>query len=124
MIKRTINIDDYWEVIVYYDVDYNLFHIISKDLAQIGCSKLQIRSIYNNMRKGSAKGVTVSSAQCETSVVLFNAHRSIADYINSIVHEAEHIKQSILDAYNVKDEGEEPAYTVGYIAMKMMEMFI
>lgn len=124
MIRRTIDIDGYWEVIVYYDVDYNLFRFVREDLAQIGCSKLQIRSIYNNMRKGSAKGVTVSSAQCETSVVLFNAHRSIADYINSIVHEAEHIKQSMLDAYNVKDEGEEPAYTVGYIAMKMMEIFI
>lgn len=124
MIKRRINIDDYWEVIVYYDIDYNLFHIISEDLAQIGCSKSQIRSIHNNMQKSSTKGVTISSAHCKTSVVLFNAHRSIADYINSIVHEAEHIKQSILDAYDVKDEGEEPAYTVGYIAMKMMEIFI
>ena len=124
MIRKTINIDDYWEVIVYYDVNYNLFHIISKDLAQIGCSKLQIRSIKNNMQKGIAKAVTVSSAHCETSVVLFNAHKSVADYVNSIVHEAEHIKQSMLDAYDVKDEGEEAAYTIGYIAMKMMEIFI
>ena len=123
MIKRTINIDDYWEVIVCYDIDYNLFHIVSKDLAQIGCSKLQIRSIYNNMQKGSAKGVTVSSAQCETSVVLFNAHRSIADYINSIVHEAEHIKQSMLNAYNINDFGEPPAYTIGYIATQLL-MFL
>ena len=124
MIRRAINIDDYWEVIVYYNIDYNLFHIISRDLAQIGCSKLQIRSIYNRLRKGSAKAATVSSADCETSVVLFNKHKTISDYINSVVHEAEHIKQSMLYAYNVKDEGEEPAYTVGYIAMRLLEVFI
>lgn len=124
MIRRAINIDDYWEVIVYYNIDYNLFHIVSRDLAQIGCSKLQIKSIYNKLRIGSAKAATVSSADCETSVVLFNNHKSISDYINSIVHEAEHIKQSMLYAYNVKDEGEEPAYTIGYIAMRLLEIFI
>ena len=124
MIRRTINIDDYWEVIVYYNIDYNLFHIVSRDLAQIGCSKLHIRSVYNRLRKGIAKAATVSSADCETSVVLFNKHKSTSDYVNSIVHEAEHIKQSMLEVYNVKDEGEEPAYTVGYIAMKMMEILV
>ena len=124
MIRRAINIDDYWEVIVYYNIDYNLFHIVSRNLAQIGCSKLQIKSIYNKLRTGSAKAATVSSADCETSVVLFNKHKSISDYVNSIVHESEHIKQSMLYAYNVKDEGEEPAYTIGYIAMRLLEVFI
>ena len=124
MIRRAINIDNYWEVIVYYDIDYNLFHIVSRDLAQIGCSKLQIRNIYNKLRKGGAKAATVSSADCETSIVLFNKHKSTSDYINSVVHEAEHIKQSMLYAYNVKDEGEEPAYTIGYIAMRLLEVFI
>lgn len=124
MIKRTINIDDYWEVIVYYNIDYNLFHIVSKDLAQIGCSARTIETIYNRMSKRLAKGVTVSNVDSCTSVVLFNTHKSVEDYVNSIVHESEHIKQSMLEAYNVKDEGEEPAYTIGYIAMKMMKIFI
>ncbi len=35
------------------------------------------------------------------------------DYINSIVHEAEHIKQAMLKAYRVEDKGEPPAYTIG-----------
>lgn len=123
MIKRLIDIDGYWKVIVYYNVNYNLFHIIEKDLYKINCTDYQIDSIYNNMINKRAKAVTISSIDYKTSVVLFNNHTSYIDYINSIIHEAEHIKQSILDAYNVEDFGEAPAYTIGYIASQML-MFL
>lgn len=123
MIKRVINIDDYWKVIVYYNIDYNLFHFIDNSLKKIGCNDYQIDSIYDNMFYKRSKAVTISNINKCTSVVLFNKHDSYTDYINSIIHEAEHIKQSILDAYNVDDSGEAPAYTVGYIGMKML-MFL
>lgn len=123
MIKKLIDIDGYWKVIVYYNVNYNLFHIIEKDLYKINCTDYQIDSIYNNMINKRAKAVTISSIYYKTSIVLFNNHNSYIDYINSIVHEAEHIKQSMLDAYNVEDFGEAPAYTIGYIASQML-MFL
>jgi hypothetical protein len=123
MIKRLIYIDGYWKVIVYYNVNYNLFHIIEKDLYKINCTDYQIDSIYNNMINKRAKAVTISSIDYKTSVVLFNNHTSYIDYINSVIHEAEHIKQSILDVYNVEDFGEAPAYTIGYIASQML-MFL
>ena len=123
MIKKLIDIDDYWKVIVYYNINYNLFHVIEKDLYNINCKDYQINSIYNNMINKRAKAVTISSIDFETSIVLFNNHKSYLDYINSIVHEAEHIKQAMLDAYNVEDFGEAPAYTIGYIASQML-MFL
>lgn len=46
------------------------------------------------------------------------------DYINSIVHEAEHIKQSMLKAYNIDESGEPPANTVAYLVEKMLQVFI
>ena len=70
-----------------------------------------------------AKAITCSSSKYHVSIVLFNSHISKADYINSIVHEAEHIKQAILNAYDVEDKGEDPAYTIGYVVMKMYEVF-
>ena len=60
MIRRTINIDDYWKVIVYYNVNYNFFNIISKELKRYGASNSTIRRIYNRMSKGKAKAVTIS----------------------------------------------------------------
>jgi hypothetical protein len=46
-----------------------------------------------------------------------------SDYISSIVHEAEHVKQAILDTYDIEDKGEAPAYTIGYLVMQMYEVF-
>lgn len=46
-----------------------------------------------------------------------------ADYINSLVHEAEHVKQTMLKEYDVEDEGENPAYTIGYLVKRMWEVY-
>lgn len=122
MIKNTFNIDNYWKVIVYFDIDYNFFSIIEKEFYKRNISNKTIKTIYNNMKYNKAKAVTVSIYKYKTSIVLFNKHKSYYDYINSIIHEAEHIKQSILYFYKVDDYGEPPAYTVGYIASQMIKL--
>jgi len=120
MIRRVLNIDNYWKVIVYFDIDYNFFNYIVSDLDKLNCSNRTINSVYNNMRKHTAKAVTISNLNLYKSVVLFNKHKSYYDYLNSIIHEAEHIKQSMLYAYDVDDSGEPPAYTVGHLASQMI----
>jgi len=120
MIKQVFNVKHYWKVIVYYDVDYNLFDYIEDDLYSVIDSSKSIKRIYNNMSTYKAKAVTISDIHKHKSVILFNKHKSYYDYINSIVHEAEHIKQAMLKSYNVEDYGEPPAYTIGFLAMKML----
>lgn len=120
MIKQYINIDNYWKVVVYYNINYNLFDYIVKDLNKLNTNTKTIINIYKNMSTGKAKAVTISNIKHKRSVVLFNTHKSFSDYINSIIHEAEHIKQAMLRAYNVDDKGEAPAYTIGFIVMKML----
>ena len=124
MIKRVINVDNYWKVIAYSNISCNLLFIITRELNKIEVSKNQITSIYDNMFNNGAKAVTVSSTIKRVSVVLFNKHKNNIDFVNSIIHEAEHIKQSILYTYGIEDKGEEPAYTVGYIAMKMLTAIV
>lgn len=123
MIKQVIDVNGYWKVIVYYDIDYNLFDYIAIDLYNIKIKTKTIKRVYKNMITNKAKAVTISNIEDYTSVVLFNTHKHKYDYINSIVHEAEHIKQHMLKGYNIKDEGEPPAYTIGYLVMKML-MFL
>ena len=119
MIKQIINIDGYWEVIVYYNVDYNFFDDIAFELEAISTPVEKIDEVYYNLRH-KAKAVTCSNLKYRVSIVLFNRHKNRYDYLNSIIHEAEHIKQHMLRAYKVADEGEPPAYTIGYIAMRML----
>lgn len=120
MIKNIIDINGYWKIIVYYNVDYNLFQFIENDLLDIDISNKMINRVYNIMSNYEAKAVTISNNKYYTSVVCFNKHKNKYDYINSIVHEAEHIKQAMLETYNVDDKGEPPAYTIGFIVMKML----
>lgn len=121
MIKQVINVEDYWKIIVYYNVDYNLFDYIAYDFHCIGANDYVINRIYKTMKCRKAKAVTLSNRLLHISIVVFNKHKEKLDYINSIVHEAEHVKQAMLIAYNVKDEGEAPAYTIGFIVMKMIQ---
>lgn len=123
MIKRIINVSNYWEVIVYYNIDYNFFDYIVRDLKSYNTPVESIRRIYHNMRT-TAKAFTYSNAKYKVSIVGFNIHFDKYDYINSIVHESEHIKQAILKYYNIADEGENAAYTVAYIAMKMLQTIV
>ena len=121
MIKQIINIDNYWEVIVYYDIDYNFFNDIVKELNYLNAPVEEIDKIYYTM-KYKAKAFTYSNLKYRVSIVGFNKHFDKYDYINSIIHEAEHIKQHMLRSYKILDEGEPPAYTVGYVATKMLQL--
>lgn len=121
MIKQKFKIETYWTVVIFWNVDYNFFNDIELELRMIGFTRAAIEEVRKTMESGEAKAVTCSHQH--TSVVLFNNHDSVVDYINSIVHEAEHIKQAMLRAYKVEDTGEAPAYTIGYLVKKMWEVF-
>lgn len=123
MIKQVLDVNSKWKVIVYYSINYNLFAHIVADLYRIGTPPNKIKRIYHNMISGKGKAVTISNDTHRTSIVLFNKHKHKYDYANSIVHEAEHVKQAMLKYYNIKDAGEAPAYTMGYLVMKMF-MFL
>ena len=123
MIKQVFNVESYWKVIVWYSLDYNLFPLVEADLIEVGISRRNLDTLYWMMHSGRAKAVTFSNEELYVSVVIFNIHESKADYIDSIVHEAEHVKQAMLRAYQVEDKGEPPAYTIGYLISQMYHVF-
>ena len=119
MIRQQFFVEHYWKVIVYLNVDYNFFDNIVKELEDNELDLDDIKEIYKNMSTRKAKAVTCSNTKLHTSIVLFNKHNSFIDYLNSVVHEAEHIKQAMLKAYHIEDRGEAPAYTIGYLVGRM-----
>ena len=124
MIKQIINIETYWKIIVYYNVNYNLFYIIIDDINSNGTPVEEIGIIKHKLLFGDAKAVTINCIKQNISFVLFIKHKTIEDYISSIVHEAEHVKDAILYKFRVKNIGEPPAYTIGYIVKQMYKVFI
>jgi hypothetical protein len=123
MIRQQFNIEGYWDVVVFWDVDYNYPSIIVEELSKLKISIDELEAIFDKMESKKAKAVTYSNLKLHKSIVLFNEHNSLADYLSSVVHEAEHIKQAMLKVYKVEDKGEPPAYTIGYIVKKMFDVF-
>ena len=123
MIQQVFSVESYWKVIVFYSIDYNLFDIIKHELLVAGISTKTLNKIFYMLRTGRAKAATYNNLAKHISIVLFNKHKTEKDYINSIVHEAEHIKQAMLKAYQIEDEGESPAYTIGYLISQMYRVF-
>jgi len=123
MIRQELHVKHYWKVVVFYDIDYSLFSAVEEDLWAVGISDMELRKLRRELEYGIAKAVTCSNIRRHISIVLFNKHSSRRDYINSIVHEAEHVKQAMLDTYEVEDRGEAPAYTMGYLVGKMYYVF-
>ena len=119
MVKQVIDVDGYWEVIVFWNLDFGLFSFVENEMRNLGMSEEGIEDVYQMMKSGKAKAVTCSNEVLHKSIVVFNRHENKIDYINSVVHEAEHIKQAMLRAYSVEDAGEDPAYTIGYLVGKM-----
>ena len=123
MIRQHFYIEHYWEVTIYYNLDYDLLCDVVKDMKDAGFSKTFVNDVIYNMYVEEAKAVTCSNTKNTISIVIFNTHEDTQDYINSIVHEAEHVKQAMLYAYAVEDKGEPPAYTIGYLVGRMWEVF-
>lgn len=118
MVRQAFRVRSYWSVVVYYDVDYDFWDSITLELKNIRFPEKEINKVLKEL-KTNAKAVTCSNILEHKSIMLFNLHSSKRDYIDSIVHEAEHIKQAMLEAYEVEDIGEPPAYTIGYLVGRM-----
>ena len=123
MVKQVFSVDQYWEVVIFWNLDYYFFDDVAFELRKIRFSEAAIDEVYNTLKSKEAKAVTCSKVEEHTSIVIFNPHSSKADYISSIVHEAEHVKQAMLTAYHIEDRGEAPAYTIGYLVSRMYEVF-
>lgn len=119
MIRQEFYVRHYWKVVVFYNVSYDLFSMVKGDLLEIEFSRENLEMLYREIKNGSIKAATCSNLERHTSILLFLPHLSQTDYLNSVVHEAEHVKQAMLEAYRVEDNGEPPAYTMGYIVGRM-----
>lgn len=122
MIKQILKVSNKWKVVIYYNVNHNLFYYIKQELKQFKIPNSIINRVELKLKYNKIKAVTINNIEQHISFVIFNTHKSKEDYINSIIHESEHVKDAILKAYNVQNYGEPPAYTIGYLASKMLKI--
>ena len=95
VIRQDIDIRGYWRVIVYYNI---------------------------SLEKG-IEGFTKTDYDKRLSIVGIGRTYSVENFFNTIIHEAKHVQSHICKYYNVREDGEQAAYLIGYLAMKMFKVF-
>ena len=93
MIRQDFSIDGYWDVIVVYNVE----------LGELN------------------SGFTHTNFNTKLSIVGIGKSTSKRQFLNTLIHEAKHLQSHICRYYKVPEDGEQAAYLIGYIAMKMYE---
>ena len=119
MIKSVIDVDGYWSVVLFVDVDYDRYDIIESALTDILAPISVIDNIYDKISYKFNSGVTFSNPEFRTSVVCINKTTSREELINTISHEADHIQDTICEYYDVPLDSEDAAYLIGYLVGKM-----
>lgn len=93
MTRQDIDINGYWTVTVFYNVE----------------------------TPGFNQGFSATDSRKRKSVVVIGRSSSKEEFLNTIVHEAKHVQSSICDYYGVDENSEDAAYLIGHIVMRMAE---
>lgn len=126
MIGQCFDIAEYnWNVTVYY---YVTKHDIGFCLKRL--RKLTTKQTYHNECKKTLytdkkdRAYIYTSYRKLESVIFIGIPSSTGELINTITHEANHLKAHIATYYNIDEKEEEVAYLIGDIVQQMTESFI
>lgn len=126
MKRQIIHIPEYeWTAYVYYDTtQYDTDEILNK-LYSLGCSEKGIlRTRKQLLGGGYNNGFTYSNRSLKQSVVSLGRASEFAQFLNSFVHELQHLSTHIAQANGINLDGEEICYLSGWIAQEMYPILI
>lgn len=126
MKRQTIHILDYdWIVHVYYDTTPKNANEITNALYYLGCSYKGIVRTRKQILSGEYNnGMTYSNRVLKQSIVSLGRASEFAQFLNSFVHELQHLSTHIAQTYDIPLDGEEICYLSGGIAKEMYPILI
>lgn len=112
MIRQRIYLKRYkWEVWLYYAVDDYYIDEIMLRLNEIGCSRYDLRSAYDNLSSGEMNsGLTYSNFYDRKSVIVIALTSTPIEFAKSWRHEMGHLATHIAIANSIDLTGEEVQY--------------
>ena len=118
MIAQYIELGDRgWSILVYYNINQGDFEEVEDSLRQFGCPTEDIEDIYETLRNKNT-GFTVSDERKRMSIIGIGTASSRAQFLNTLIHEIDHVQSHICDYYNVDMNSEQAAYLIGYIGQQ------
>ena len=120
MIRDYLDIDKHWGILAYYDVVPDDFSQLGPILREFGCPDWEISRAYNTIRQAN-KAFVFPAPWARMSVMVVGRVTHPSQFLNSLLHEFDHLQNTILEYYGVPHGTEDAAYLQGYLGQVAYE---
>lgn len=125
MIEQNIILKSYdWKVKVLYNVSRSDINEVMGILKSICDEPRFLNQAYNNINSNSPNtGFIYTNYDFKVSLIIIGKANSPNEFIDTVVHETNHLQSHIATYYNLNEKGEEVSYLIGYIVKQMYNVF-
>lgn len=125
MIAQRFYLDKYkWSVVILYNVGQNDVEFVQDNLSKICDDKQKIKDSTRYIERGDLNtGFIYSNLDIKISLIVIGKATSNKEFLNTIVHEANHLQSHIATVYNLDEKGEEVCYLIGEVVEQMYNVF-
>ena len=118
MRKRYIDVDGFWGIVFCYDYD---FRDVDEMAAIMNSFGVEDREISNAIQilMGANTGMTISRNDITMSVIFVSEASDFEQFMDTCLHELDHVQASILDHYMINQGGEDGAWLQGYMMREL-----
>ena len=123
MTTQHLSIEGYWTVTVVYDVWPSDLQEVARLMRRVGASQKMIDEATDNLSGWNA-GYTLTSFGWQESIVFIGRAISLREFLNTVIHEVDHVQDHVAEYYDVRLGSEQAAYLQGYIGGRLLEYLV
>ena len=126
MIGSYFTISEYnWKVKVFYNIKKHDIALCIKELNKLTHKKRFHKECYDTLYTNKTDRAYIYTSYIKLqSVIFIGVPSSTGELMDTITHEANHLKSHIATYYNLNEKDEEVCYIIGNIVKKMSKEFI
>lgn len=123
MVTQYINLDKYnWGILIYYGTQQEDYEDIYNALIALGCSKRHAERATTTVTQRLNTGLTFTNTDLRMSLICVSDATTADGFVNTAVHEANHVQSHVCEYYGIYDDEEPASYLIGYIVQRMYKM--
>lgn len=111
-----------WDILIYYGTSEEDVHDVYNALVALGCSKREARKAARAVTFHLNTGLTYSNSDLRMSLVCIADATSADQFVNTAIHEANHIQSHVCEYFGIEEDSETASYMIGYIVQRMYKM--
>ena len=123
MTTQHLSIEGYWNVTVVYDVWPSDLSEVARLMFRVGASQKMIDEATENLSGWNA-GYTLTAFGWQESIVFIGRAISLREFLNTVIHEVDHVQDHVAEYYDVRLGSEQAAYLQGYIGGRLLEYLV